>query len=171
MNAVPSALRIMLVDDHPIVRRGVSDILAAAFPQAYINEVGSGTEAMALARSQTWDIVILDLTLPDGSGLDVLKKIREAQSRLPVLILSMHTADQFARRAGLGQVGFQKRGIGGQVGRGSAAVEENLGIAFQQRIGDTAPDTTRRTRHQRRAPGKIKSFHRYCFYRRGRRAR
>ena len=99
MNAVPSALRIMLVDDHPIVRRGVSDILAAAFPQAYINEVGSGTEAMALARSQAWDIVILDLTLPDGSGLDVLKKIREAQSRLPVLILSMHTADQFARRA------------------------------------------------------------------------
>ena len=99
MNAVPSALRIMLVDDHPIVRRGVSDILAAAFPQAHINEVGSGNEAISLARTQPWDIVILDLTLPDGSGLDVLKRIRELQARLPVLILSMHTADQFARRA------------------------------------------------------------------------
>jgi two-component system invasion response regulator UvrY len=97
--AATSALRMMLVDDHPIVRRGVSEILAASFPQAVIQEVGSGTEAISLARSQPWDIVILDLTLPDGSGLDVLKRIREVQSRMPVLILSMHTADQFARRA------------------------------------------------------------------------
>ena len=94
-----SPLRIMLVDDHPIVRRGVSDILAHAFTQATIQEVGSGGEALTLVRAQPWDIVILDLTLPDGSGLDVLKRIREAQSRLPVLILSMHMPDQFARRA------------------------------------------------------------------------
>ena len=94
-----SPLRIMLVDDHPIVRRGVSDILAQAFPQAAIQEVGSGGEAIALSRGQPWDIVILDLTLPDGSGLDVLKRIRETQTRLPVLILSMHMPDQFARRA------------------------------------------------------------------------
>jgi two-component system invasion response regulator UvrY len=92
-------LRIMLVDDHPIVRRGVRDILAEAFPQAHIQEVGSGGEAIALAQAGIWDIVILDLTLPDGSGLDVLKRIRESQSRLPVLVLSMHAADQFARRA------------------------------------------------------------------------
>jgi two-component system invasion response regulator UvrY len=99
MSAAVSPLRIMLVDDHPIVRRGVSDILAHAFPQAAIQEVGSGGEAIALARAQPWDIVILDLTLPDGSGLDVLKRVREAQGRLPVLILSMHMPDQFARRA------------------------------------------------------------------------
>ena len=99
MNAAPSSpLRIMLVDDHPIVRRGVSEILAHAFPQASIDQVGSGGEAMALARTQPCDIVILDLTLPDASGLDVLKAIREAQPRVPVLILSMHTPDQFARR-------------------------------------------------------------------------
>src|SRR5688572_13344014 len=97
--AAASPLRIMLVDDHPIVRRGVNDILAQAFPHAAVQEVGSGGEAIALARGQSWDIVILDLTLPDASGLDVLKRIREAQSRLPVLILSMHTPDQFARRA------------------------------------------------------------------------
>jgi two-component system, NarL family, invasion response regulator UvrY len=97
--AVAPALRIMLVDDHPIVRRGVRDILTGAFPHAAVQEVGSGSEAVALARTQSWDIVILDLTLPDGSGLDVLKRVREAQSKIPVLILSMHTADQFARRA------------------------------------------------------------------------
>src|SRR5690606_622622 len=56
-------------------------------------------EATSLVQSHPWDIVILDLTLPDGSGLDVLKRIRELQGRLPVLILSMHAADQFARRA------------------------------------------------------------------------
>lgn len=93
------ALRMMLVDDHPIVRRGVRDILADAFPQALIREVGSGREAISLVRSTAWTIVILDLTLPDGSGLDVLKRIREMQSRTPVLVLSMHAADQFARRA------------------------------------------------------------------------
>ena len=95
----PPSLRIMLVDDHPIVRRGVSDILIGAFPQAHVQEVGSGSDAITLAKGQAWDIVILDLTLPDGSGLDVLKRVREAQPRTPVLILSMHTADQFARRA------------------------------------------------------------------------
>lgn len=99
MPAAVTGLRIMLVDDHPIVRRGVRDILAEAFPQAHIQEVGSGGEAIGLAQCQPWDIVILDLTLPDGSGLDVLKRIRESQSRLPVLVLSMHAADQFARRA------------------------------------------------------------------------
>jgi DNA-binding NarL/FixJ family response regulator len=91
--------KIMLVDDHPIVRRGVTEILAHAFPQAGIHEVGSGADAVALARAQAWDVVVLDLTLPDASGLDVLKAIREAQPRVPVLILSMHMPDQFARRA------------------------------------------------------------------------
>ncbi|MGE3403991.1 MAG: response regulator [Vicinamibacterales bacterium] len=89
----------MLVDDHPIVRRGLREILAESFEQAVIHEVGSAHEALALARTQSWSVVILDLSLPDASGLDVLKKIREARPRLPVLILSMHAVDQFARRA------------------------------------------------------------------------
>ena len=96
--ARPAALHMMLVDDHPVVRRGVRDILAEAFPHAAIEEVGSGTEAIALARGTPWDLVILDLTLPDCSGLDVLKRVRESHARLPVLVLSMHTPDQFARR-------------------------------------------------------------------------
>lgn len=96
---VAASLRFLLVDDHPIVRRGLRDILVDAFTGAVIHEVGSGREASALARSHQWDVVILDLSLPDGSGLDVLKRVRHVRPRLPVLILSMHTADQFARRA------------------------------------------------------------------------
>ena len=98
-SARPAGLRIMLVDDHPIVRRGLRDILVDAFADSTIEEVGSGTEAIASASAQRWDIVILDLTLPDCSGLDVLQRVRESQNRVPVLVLSMHAAEQFARRA------------------------------------------------------------------------
>lgn len=99
MTQSAAALRMMLVDDHPIVRRGVRDILVEAFPTSSIEEVGSGGEAMSRIRAHRWDLIILDLTLPDGSGLDVLEQVRGLQNQLPVLILSMHGADQFARRA------------------------------------------------------------------------
>jgi DNA-binding NarL/FixJ family response regulator len=94
-----AALRVMLVDDHPIVRRGLRDLLADAFAGAIISEVGSGREALAALHSNAWSVIVLDLSLPDGSGLDVLKRVRELRPRLPVLILSVHAADQFARRA------------------------------------------------------------------------
>lgn len=93
------ATKMMLVDDHPVVRRGVRDILVEAFPDAEIREVSSGSEAISRSTNERWDVVILDLTLPDGSGLDVLKEIRRSQSRLPVLILSMHAPEHFARRS------------------------------------------------------------------------
>ena len=94
-----AGLRIMLVDDHPIVRRGLRDILIDAFAGATIHEVGSGREAIASLQLHSWSVMILDLSLPDCSGLDVLKRVRELRPRLPILILSMHAADQFARRA------------------------------------------------------------------------
>lgn len=96
----PVAPRIMLVDDHPIVRRGVRDILRDAFPASTIEEVSFGADAiLLLLRRPGWDVVILDLSLPDGSGVEVLERIRQLKAELPVLILSMHSADQFATRA------------------------------------------------------------------------
>jgi len=102
MTAVTTAgtsLRILLVDDHPVVRLGLRHLLAGAFAGATIQEGGSAAEATALVARGTWDVVILDLTLPDGTGLDVLKHIRTMYPHLPVLILSIHTVDQFGRRA------------------------------------------------------------------------
>lgn len=109
--ARPRALnhpRFMLVDDHPLMRRGVRHILEDAFPGASVEEVALGADALLLLHRQPWwDMVILDLTLPDGSGIDVLSRIRELSATLPVLILSMHPADQFARRAlGAGASGY-----------------------------------------------------------------
>jgi len=94
-----AALRVILVDDHPVVRRGLRQLLTDAFAGAVVHEVGSGREAIATLHTQAWNVMVLDLSLPDGSGLDVLKRVRELRPRLPVLILSVHAADQFARRA------------------------------------------------------------------------
>jgi len=92
-------MRLLLVDDHPVVRRGLVEILKVHLADATIDEVASAHDALSRAHSSAWDLVILDLSLSDGSGLDVLKQLRDRQPRLPVLILSVHTADQFARRA------------------------------------------------------------------------
>ena len=94
-----TALRVILVDDHPVVRCGLRQLLTDAFAGAVVHEVGSGREAIATLHTQAWSVMVLDLSLPDGSGLDVLKRVRELRPRLPVLILSVHAADQFARRA------------------------------------------------------------------------
>lgn len=94
-----SGLRVLLVDDHPVVRRGLRGILIDAFRGAVIHEVGLGREAERLAQTHPWDIVLLDLQLPDGSGLEVLRSIRTKRPEIPVLILSMHPVDPFARGA------------------------------------------------------------------------
>lgn len=93
-----AALRILLVDDHPVVRRGAAGVIADSYPHAVIKEVDCGADALASIRAQQWELVILDLTLPDTSGLEVLKQIKKAQPGVPVLILSIHPAEDFVRR-------------------------------------------------------------------------
>jgi DNA-binding NarL/FixJ family response regulator len=92
------SFRILLVDDHAIVRRGLTKILKDEFSQADFGEAGNAAEAIEKVRQGHWDVVVLDITLPGRSGLDVLKEIRLSQPRLPVLVLSMHPEDQYAKR-------------------------------------------------------------------------
>ena len=91
--------RILLVDDHPLVRQGIKQVLAGAFHPAFIGEAANAEEGLSEARSTEWDVMVLDLTLPGASGLDLLKDLRREKPMLPVLVLSMHPPDQFARRA------------------------------------------------------------------------
>lgn len=93
------ATRILLVDDHPVVRQGIRQILTEAFDQVDIGEAGDAPQALHEVRTRPWSVVILDLSLPGTSGLDVLRDLRREQPALPILILSMHTAAQFAWRA------------------------------------------------------------------------
>lgn len=91
-------LRILLADDHAVVRRGVKQIIAEAFAQATFGEVQNVHELLKLIGSERWDIVVLDLNMPGGSGLEALKQIKQAHPQLPVLILTMFPEDQYAMR-------------------------------------------------------------------------
>jgi DNA-binding NarL/FixJ family response regulator len=91
--------RILLIDDHPVVRQGIRQILAGAFTPSIVGEAANAEEGMNEIRSTDWDVLVLDLTLPGTSGLDMLKDLRRVRPTLPVLVLSMHPPDQFARRA------------------------------------------------------------------------
>jgi two-component system invasion response regulator UvrY len=91
-------LRILVADDHAVVRRGLIEILRDSVPRAAFGEADTGERAVELARAEKWDLAILDISLPDQSGLEVLKQIRAFAPRLPVLVLSMHAEEQFALR-------------------------------------------------------------------------
>jgi DNA-binding NarL/FixJ family response regulator len=91
-------MRILIADDHAVVRRGLKQILAEAFKGSVFGEATNSQEALERVWKEPWDVVILDLTMPGRSGLDVLKEIKRERPKLPVLILSMHPEDQFAVR-------------------------------------------------------------------------
>ena len=91
-------LRILLADDHAVVRQGVQQILAEAFAQATFGEAQNAHELLALVHQEHWDIVVLDLAMPGGNGLEALKQIKHDHPQLPVLILSMYPEDQYAVR-------------------------------------------------------------------------
>ena len=94
-----AVLKIILADDHAVVRQGVKQILAGAMPTAEFGEASNTPELLALLQEGRWDIVVLDLAMPGSNGLEVLKLIKHDHPRLPVLILSMYPEDQFAVRA------------------------------------------------------------------------
>lgn len=90
--------RILVVDDHALVRRGLIELLQSLPVGAEFGEAGTGADALTMALSESWDVVLLDLALPDRHGLDVLRELRAAKPKLPVLILTMFPEDQLALR-------------------------------------------------------------------------
>ena len=91
-------IRVLIVDDHDIVREGLKQILLETGDITLGGEARTGAEAMERVRAGAWDVVILDLNLPDRPGLDVLAQIRAFAPHLPVLILSMHQQVSYAAR-------------------------------------------------------------------------
>jgi two-component system invasion response regulator UvrY len=91
-------MKILLVDDHTIVRAGLRRLLEA-LPQAIISEAATGEAALRQVRGERPDLVILDLNLPDLGGVELLRKMRSHDDSLRVLVLSMHAAPVYARRA------------------------------------------------------------------------
>jgi len=91
--------RILIVDDHEVLRDGVKRIFDKQPGATVFGEASTAPEALRLARDEAWDVVVLDLSLGGRNGLEVLKELRQLRPHLPVLILSMHSEELFARRA------------------------------------------------------------------------
>src|SRR5258708_2993463 len=90
---------ILVIDDHEVLRDGVKRVFDKQTDSVTFGEASTLLEALKLVREQEWDIVVLDISLGDRRGLEVLKELKQVRPRLPVLILSMHSEEQFARRA------------------------------------------------------------------------
>jgi len=109
-------LRILIADDHTVVRKGLRQILLEEFPTAEITETSDAAALFMKVLREEWDVVITDISMPDKSGLEVLQQIRRDYPRLPVLILSAHSEDQYAIRA-------LKAGASGYLCKDSASEE------------------------------------------------
>jgi DNA-binding NarL/FixJ family response regulator len=91
-------IRALIADDHAVVRQGLKQILGDTPEMLVAGEATTGQEVLDKVRAETWDVVVLDISMPDRSGLDVLKQLRSERPKLPVLVLSMHSEDQYAVR-------------------------------------------------------------------------
>ena len=109
-------MKILIADDHTVVRKGLRQILAEGFKGATFGEAATGQQALERVWKESWDIVILDITMPGRSGLEVLREIKQSRPKLPVLMLSMHPEDQFAVR-------LLKAGASGYMNKESAPEE------------------------------------------------
>ncbi len=92
-------IRILIADDHIVVRRGLRQILGDEPDMSVAGEALNAQEVLALVRKRDWDVVVLDISMPGKSGLDILDELKRERPRLPVLILSMHPEDRYAVRA------------------------------------------------------------------------
>ena len=128
-------IRILLADDHKIVRDGLRRILASAAEFEVAGEAANGDEALALVRQSAFDIAVLDMSMPGLSGMDLVKRLRLERPAMRLLVLSMHGEEQYAARV-------LKAGAAGYLGKDSAA--EQLIVVLRKiaaggvHIGDAA---------------------------------
>ncbi len=91
-------IRVLIADDHAIVRKGLKQIILNEYPSAFIGEVSDVESLVAQVIKQNWDVIVTDISMPGRSGLEALHQIKEIKPEIPVLIMSMHPEDQYALR-------------------------------------------------------------------------
>jgi two-component system invasion response regulator UvrY len=103
-------IRVLIADDHAILRRGLKEILVREFADASCGEAGEAAQVLQQVRSHSWDLVILDVSMPGRSGLDVLGELKQLRPHLPVLVLSMYPEEQYGKRVlKAGAVGYMNK--------------------------------------------------------------
>ncbi len=119
-------MKILIADDHPVVRHGLKQMLTGEPDMLVVGEAKNGNEALELARKLDWDVAILDYSMPGRSGLQLLGEIKREFPQRPVLILSMHPEELHARRV-------LKAGGAGYMNKESAG--EELAAAIRKVVG------------------------------------
>ena len=114
-------LRFVIADDHPVVLKGLKEIISEGFDDVIIDGTTTGYELLRNVQNNQYDLVLLDISLPDINGLEVLKEIKKKKPKLPVLIISMYLEEQYALRA-------MKAGAQGYVTKRSASDELVLAV-------------------------------------------
>ena len=92
-------LKVLIADDHPVVREGLKQIVTETQDMVVAGEANNGQEVLNKIREGDYDVIVLDITMPGRNGMDVLRQLRSERPRLPVLILSIHSEEQYALRA------------------------------------------------------------------------
>ncbi len=144
---------ILIADDHAILRRGLIEILAREFKGAAFGEAENADQVIAQLQSQHWDTVILDVGMPGRSGIDVLVELKRLRPNLPVLVLSMHSEEQYGKRA-------LKAGASGYLNKDSSPEEliralrkvlaggRYVGAALAERLAADLHSDTRKSLHE-----------------------
>ncbi len=91
-------IRILIADDHAVVRKGLRQIITDEFPSAEITEVGDVESLIVQVIKADWNVIICDISMPGRSGVEALEQIKQIKPDIPVLMLSMHSEDQYAMR-------------------------------------------------------------------------
>lgn len=92
-------IRVVMAEDHPLVRRGLKDLLAECTDLILASEVENGNDLLQALRSQPFDVVLMDMSMPGRNGIELLKQVKSENPKLPVVVLSAHKEDMFAVRA------------------------------------------------------------------------
>jgi DNA-binding NarL/FixJ family response regulator len=91
-------MNILIADDHSIVRRGLKELLLEEYPHAYIDEACDSSQLLQKAGTTDWHIIVSDISMPGRSGIESIKDLRQTAPKTPILILSIHAAEQYAVR-------------------------------------------------------------------------
>ena len=119
-------MRVLIADDHPVVRHGLKQILASESKLSVVGEAKNGNEALEMARQLDWDVAVVDYSMPGMSGLELLKEFKREHPNRPVLILSMYPEEVYATRV-------LKAGAAGYLNKASAC--EELAHAIRKIVG------------------------------------
>jgi DNA-binding NarL/FixJ family response regulator len=118
-------MRVLIIDDHKIVRSGLRQVITEHYPGTAFGEGGNSHEALELLHRQTWDLVLLDVNIPGRSGLEVLEEVKQLWPETPVLVISAYPEEEFAVRA-------LKLRAAGYLTKGQAADE--IGVAMKKAL-------------------------------------